>query len=606
VELHLVDSVEEAMKFKRWLGERRPYDIVGLDLETGETPGHPKSDALSPWLGHIRLIQIGDSEQGWAIPWEYWSGVFYEAMKNYTGKIVCHNIAFEALWMAVLTKWEMPWHNAHDTMLMSQVINPAEASHGLKNLSSKYIDAQASALQASLQKSFDDNGWTWGTVPVDFDPYWMYGALDPVITVRLWIQYWETCAPGQIYNTPYEIEMAARRICTQMELRGARVDLDYSQRKMDELDRDSQAIRAWGKQKYGISLGSSAQLAPLFTKLGVNIVDRTPTGLPQMGKEQFEYFSITGSPEAKHLAEQVLKMKKFEKLSSTYFSNFLTGNMDGILHPNINLMGAKTGRMSINNPALQTLPSKDPTVRRAFIPREDGYGIVASDLDQVEFRLTASYANDLPLIALFNDADATGGDVFTNIMREVYQDSALSKSDPRRGLIKGVVYGKLYGAGVDKMALTAKVEVSQMRPVVDAFDANYPAVKKLQRAIEDVGTRRLRSEGEGYVITHTGRRLPADGTHIYRLTNYLIQASAAEVFKKNLIKLDAAGMTDYMIVPVHDEIVMEVPTHNRVETTEIMTIIQECMTTLDEWALPLTAGVEGPFANWGIKYESKS
>ena len=81
VKLHLVDSVEKANDFIRWLGERRPYNAIAVDSVTGEIPPHGlREHALSPWHGQLRLVQVGDGQQGWAIPWKEWSGVFYEAM----------------------------------------------------------------------------------------------------------------------------------------------------------------------------------------------------------------------------------------------------------------------------------------------------------------------------------------------------------------------------------------------------------------------------------------------------------------------------------------------------------------------------------------------
>jgi DNA polymerase-1 len=79
-----------------------------------------------------------------------------------------------------------------------------------------------------------------------------------------------------------------------------------------------------------------------------------------------------------------------------------------------------------------------------------------------------------------------------------------------------------------------------------------------------------------------------------------VQSSAAEVFKANLVKLDQADLTDMMVVPVHDEIVLQIP---RESSEEIMHVVQQCMTTSEGWAIPLTAGVDGPFDNWGQKYE---
>jgi DNA polymerase-1 len=295
----------------------------------------------------------------------------------------------------------------------------------------------------------------------------------------------------------------------------------------------------------------------------------------------------------------VLKQRKADKLANTYFSNFLTENVNGVVHPSVKTLGARTSRMSIQNPALQTLPKGDDTVRTAFIPKDDDHVIITSDLDQVEFRMFASLSQDPNLITLFNRADATGSDPFTEIGREIYNDPNMQRSDKRRNLIKGTVYGRLYGAGVAKQALTAGVPEFQMKQVSDAFDARFAGMAYFQRQIEDAGMRRVKAEGQGYVYTWTGRRLPCDEDRVYSLVNYLIQGGAAEVFKANLVKLDQADLTELLIVPVHDEIVLNAP---RKDAHEIMKTVQECMTTTEGWAVPLTAGIDGPMENWGEKY----
>jgi DNA polymerase-1 len=600
VQLHLVDSVEKAQNFLTWLGQRRPYDAISIDTETGEKAGGVRADALSPWHGQLRLVQVGDGEQGWAIPWEDWSGVFYQGLDNYDGQIVCHNIAFEARWFDIQSRWNMPWHKAHDTMIMAHLIDPL-GSGALKSLTSRYIDPQAAALQKQLDDGLVQNGWTWGTVPIEFEPYWAYGALDTVLTMRLFDKFQPYCGVGKEYSIPYEMEMNVRRIVTRMELNGARVDLDYSKKKYDELVGYTESVKDWVKSTYkGTSVTSNIQLVRLFESLGAVITETTPSGQKSMTKDQLKLLIRDGSPEIQNLAETVLKQRKADKLASSYFSNFLDKNIDGIVHPSVKTLGARTGRMSITDPALQTLPSGDATVRRAFIPKHDDWRLISSDLDQVEFRLTANMSEDPALINLFLRSDIEGGDVFTEIMREVYQDNNLEKSDQRRKLIKGVVYGKLYGAGVATMALTAGVQEDQMRQVVDAFDRSYPGVKTLQKNIEDVGMRRLRSEGQGYVLTKSGRRLPCDDDRVYSLTNYLVQSSAAEIFKMNLVKLDQADLTEYMVVPVHDEIVLQCPED---ETEGMMKVVKECMTTREGWQVPLTAGVDGPFRTWGEKYD---
>lgn len=599
VKLELVDSVEQAERFIRWLGERRPHNAIAIDTETGELPGRPRTDAFSPWHGKLRLIQVGDAMTGWSIPWDEWKGVFYQATEKFDGPLVCHNIAFEARWFDVQTRWKMPWHNAHDTMIMAHLIDPL-GSGALKRLTSQYIDADAARLQSVLDDGMTKNGWTWGSVPINYEPYWAYGALDPVLTMRLWEKFWEKCGPGQEYSIPYELEMNTRRIATRMELNGARLDLDYSKKKYQELVDYTQQVKDWAKTNYnGLSITSNAQLVRQLEALGAMITDTTPSGAKSASADQLKMLTRDGSPEVQQLAGTALKQRKADKLASTYFSNFINDNVNGFVHPSIRTMGARTGRMTIQNPALQTLPKGDDVVRRAFIPRDENHVIITSDLDQVEFRMFATMSRDPNLINLFNMADATGSDPFTEIGREVYNDPTMQKSDKRRGLIKGVVYGRLYGAGVAKQALTAGVPEDQMRAVSDAFDSNYPGMKLFQKQIEDIGMKRFHAEGQGYVKTWTGRRLPCDEGRVYTLTNYLIQGGAAEVFKSNLVKLDQADLTELLIVPVHDEIVLNAP---REDAEEIKRIVRECMTTTDGWAVPLTADVDGPLENWGAKY----
>lgn len=598
VQLELVDSVAKAQEFISWLGERRPMNAIAIDTETGELPGNPKKDALSPWHGRLRLVQVGDGQRGWSIPWAEWAGVFYEAMNKFDGPIVCHNISFEAKWFEIQSEWRMPWQKAHDTMIMAQLIDPL-GSGALKRLTAQYVDGKAAALQSHLDESMTKNGWTWGTVPTNFQPYWAYGALDTVLTMRLFEQFWEKCGPGQPYSQAYELEMAARKIVTRMELNGARIDLDYSQKKFDELTQYGESVKQWGKDNYGVSITSNIQLVRLLENLGAEITETTPSGQKSASADQLKALIINGTPEVQQLADVVLKQRKSDKLANTYFKNFLTDNVDGFVHPSVKTMGARTGRMSITNPALQTLPKGDDTVRRAFLPKDEDHVIITSDLDQVEFRMFSSLSQDENLINLFNMADATGSDPFTEIGREIYQDPTMQKSDKRRGLIKGVVYGRLYGAGVEKQAMTAGVPKPQMQAVSDAFDLRFPGMTLFQKKVEDIGMRRLREEGQGYVNTWTGRRLPCDEDRVYTLTNYLIQGGAAEVFKSNLIKLDQADLTDLLIVPVHDEIVLNAP---REDALEIQKIVRECMTTREGWAVPLTADVDGPLENWGAKY----
>jgi DNA polymerase-1 len=138
-----------------------------------------------------------------------------------------------------------------------------------------------------------------------------------------------------------------------------------------------------------------------------------------------------------------------------------------------------------------------------------------------------------------------------------------------------------------------------MQAVVETIDERFPGLAGFMEKVESEGVRRERVEGQGYVVTPLGRRLPADKKRLYALTNYYIQSWAADVLKKALVRLDAAGYDDYMVLPVHDEIVIDIPKEFAEQAERDVPLI---MQELDH-AIPLTAESDGALTRWGEKYE---
>lgn len=578
VQVHLVDSVAEAGELMSWLGERRP--VLAVDTET---------TGFNAWDGDLRLIQIGDAMQGWAIPWHLWGGVFVEAMKKYEGPITFHNAAFDARWLTVHTPFEIPWHRTHDTMIMAHVLDPTQQV-GLKPLSNRFVDRRASAGEFLLKEAFAKNKWDWSTVPIDFGPYWEYGALDTVLTARLWEQF----RADLRYPEVYELEMGTRRVVSNMEDAGSPIDVQYCSDQYQELTDRVNRAKNWWLETYEIKVNSAPALVKFFTGLGANIDRKTASGAPSMDKAMLRILAKEFP-----LADHILQIRKAEKLANTYFLNFINKNVDGVLHPSIRTLGARTGRMSMTDPALQTLPKGEPTVRDAFIPRE-GEVLISADYDQIEMRLMAHFSKDPGLAAAF----ASDTDFFVGLARQVFGDPTIEKGDKRRDIVKGVAYGKAYGAGVTKMAETAGLRFDVMKPSVDAFDHSYPGVLRFQNEVGNIGQLRERTEGIGYVNTPFGRRLPADEGRTYTLVNYLLQSHAAEILKRALLNLDRAGLGGAMLLPVHDEVIFSIP---KDDVEEASRLIKQCMEVTDgSYLVPLTAGVEGPYPRWGEKYRKTS
>lgn len=587
LKVHLVDNIDTVWEMKRWIGQR--HDVIGVDTETS---------GLNPYApdAKLRMIQIGDQKEGWAIPWEQWGGAALEVLNAWTGIFTVHNLSFDAKWLKHHAKWDIPWDRAHDTMIMYNMLYPG-APAALKTITKVHIDPRAAAGQEYLDAEMKKNGWGWGDIPINNEGYWTYSALDPVLTAHAW----SFLRADLVYPESFDLEMNTLRICSNMEDRGIYIDVDYCIRKRDELEEYIENAKKWGKENLGISISSNPQLADYFKNtLGANLTQLTPGGSPSMDKEVMARLANDPNPQVSQLAKFIEEVRYADKLRGSYFENFIRDHTDGVLHPQIKTLQAKTSRMSITSPALQTLPSNSNIVRNAVIPRSSTEVLISSDLDQVEFRIFSHLSQDTNLIQTFREADATGGDPFTEIGKQVYDDPNFVKADPRRKLIKSTIYGRLFGSGVRKMAETAGVSFETMQAVNKSLDETYPGIRTYQEELEKEIEDRAKITGEYYVTTKvTGRRIPVDKDKIYAGVNYTIQSSAAEVFKTNLSKIDAAGLGDFLVVPVHDEAVLSIPEDIAYEA---MATIKECMTTTEGWAIPLTGDVSKPMRRWGDKY----
>lgn len=576
VQLHLVESVSEAADFMSWLGERHEGPL-GIDTETG---------GLSPYRDPLRTIQFGDRHHGWTIPWQQWGGVALEAFRKYDGEYVAHNSPFDWQFIAEHTGYEIPSERLHDTLTAARLDDPTRDNR-LKPLNRRFVDPSAAVGQSELDEGMSANGWTWGTVPIDYPPYWIYAALDPVETIHL--------APHIIDRVnatcpeAYSLERAANRICTAMMRAGLQLDVPYVEKAVDDFDTTSTQIRSWLKSAHKItSPKSSAQIAKAFEQLGQGIVFYTDRGAPRFDKDAMEYYLTAGENAAvRQLVQYIRAVRHTEDIRDRYAAKFLElRDASGVIRCNINVMGARTHRMSIDTPALQQLPRDDKVIRGSFIPRP-GHVFISCDLDQVEARLLAHLSGDPGLIQAFHEADTIGPDFFTVVARALYNDPSITKGDIRRQMTKNSVYAKAYGGGQEKIAMMSGASLDGVATFEAMFDARFPGMKRLMTHLESRAKDAFRRGERGGVQLEDGRFLPCDKGKEYATLNYLIQGTAAIYMKRCLINLDSAGLTHMLRLPIHDEILLEAPVE---QAEEILRIVQDCMTDRQNYRVPLTAG----------------
>lgn len=430
VKLHFGDSGEAIGEFFTWLGERHEENAIGFDTETTGLSAHTGD--------RVRLIQVGDTMHGWVFP-EEWHGAALQALRDWDGDLVAHNAKFDVNFLRnqyPSKLYEPKWSKIHDTMTAAHLDDPTR-SRGLKPLAGMLIDPRAASSQVVLEKEMNLNNWDWATVPFVHEgvgsSYAIYAALDPVLTCRLHQHFKST---REQYRKAYELEMGTVRCIADMERKGVRVDTEYCKTMMDKIGHYSQQVRQWARDAHGIENATSTmQCIRRFEALGRQITRFTKSGAPSLDADQLKIFLAEGDLPGNDLAQALLDLRRGEKQSGPYFSNLIAmADNDSRVHPTIWPVGTRTARMSVTQPALQTLPRKDPTVRGAFIPSEENV-LIAIDADQIELRLATHLSQDSGL----RDAFATGDDFFSVIASEAYNEP-VSKSDPRRQLMKNGVY----------------------------------------------------------------------------------------------------------------------------------------------------------------------
>jgi len=580
--LHYVDSINDVLAMHEWLGVRREHNVLSFDTET---------TGLVVGVDRVRLVQVGDGVHGWAMPFERWGGLFEDLVRRWDGMWTAHNAKYD-VGMLDHEGIHMPRERVRDTRIMHHVLYP-QYSTALKNIADRLIDANASAGQDELHKAIGGRGsWTWATVPLTFQPYWSYAALDTVLGYKtyelLWPQVQADCPEA------FELENSVSWVIEKMERNGVHIDLLYAREKLAAFEEYVERAEKWCLEHYGVKPGSNASIVKILQGEDYEFTKATASGAVALDKE------VLGAIDHP-LAQTVLQRRQLQKLASTYLGHFTTElDADHLIHPSINVLGARTSRMSMERPNLQNLPRKSnhnpaaETIRNCVDTRWDDGSLVMGDFDQVEMRLLASMADETSMIEAFKGET----DFFVALARMIYSDESIMKPDPRRQVTKNAGYATIYGAGIAKFSATAGIPFEQGQAVRQRWDALFPRVLAFQQQVQSLALQRRHTEGIAYVrCPVTRRRQVADAGKEYALVNFLIQGAAAAVLKKKVLECDAAGLSDWMIALVHDEIILDVPGEHVRDAAKTLHSIMNDDTM---FTVPLTASISSG-RRWGAK-----
>lgn len=515
--------------------------------------------------------------------------VFEDETIEKTGQNLKYDISV-LQWYEVEVKGKM-----FDTMLAHYLIEP-ELRHNMDFLAEKYLNYrpvsydEVTAKKGGKQLNMRE---VQNLRPLDV---LNYAAEDADITLQLRETLEPMLAESGVIKLFEEIEIPLIPVLASMEAVGVKLDVEvlksFSKQLEEEILVVEQEIYALSGEEFNI--GSPRQLGIiLFEKLNIaKNPKKTKTDQYSTGEE------ILSKLEHKHpVVAKILDYRSLTKLKSTYVDVLpqLISPRDGRIHTSYNQAVTSTGRLSSTNPNLQNIPirtQKGREIRKAFIPRNDDYVLLAADYSQIELRIIAELSRDKGMMEAF----IHGLDIHTATASKVFGVALGEVTKDMRRNAKAVNFGIVYGISAFGLSEQLGITRSEAAEIINTYFAQYPGIKQFMN--DSIAFARK----NGYVETMMGRRrylrdINSANANIRGFAernaiNAPIQGSSADMIKIAMIKIfremTQRKMKSKMILQVHDELVFD--TH-KAELELLKRIVAENMKNAIEMTVPVVVDI---------------
>lgn len=350
--------------------------------------------------------------------------------------------------------------------------------------------------------------------------------------------------------------------------------------------------------------------------------------------------SVEGNIDAKKFAQTIGELRTLEKWYSAYILRLLDmSSYDGRAYTQINQATAVTGRVSSD---FQQFPrhaiyTKDGVElfhpRKMVVVSGDGYNkIYYLDYSQIELRVQANYTydisgGDLNMCRAYMPhacKNAAGEDFdpqehrdlifaekwFTNESNEIWEPvdlhtatarQAFPDVDPKapefkdlRHLGKSTNFAKNYGATTKALMEQFGFDKKTAEALNQGYYNAFPKILDYQSLVQSTYMRK------GFVKNRYGRRYYIENKRfVYKLYNYIIQGTCADMLKEKIVEVDRLLMPykSRFQMNIHDEMSFEI-----VDGEEfLIPLLKQIMEQVDWMTVPVVADVEVTTTNWAAK-----
>jgi DNA polymerase-1 len=604
VRIHYPESADDLGPFFDFTRSKaaRGAGLLGCDTET---------TGLNPFARdfRVRLVQFGDARRAFVLRADMFDWAIRRTLEKSGLRFIFHNAQFDCLSLErTLGVGPELLASSIDTQIMAHLVDPRGkgdgegVGHRLKELARKYVAPEATDGQSELVAEFRKMKLTkangFARIPIDHPAYVTYAGLDPILTFRL---YEELAAefrqdPSLQRLARFEHELATA--CAGMVRRGLLVDVPYAQQLAADLEQERDHFAAVAARLGVENVNSGPQIAAALMARGHQLTEKTDKGAWKTDKAILqELADLTDELEPRdpdrrgdELADAILRAKRAGKWRAAYAGAFLSERDEADrIHPTINTLAARTGRMSVSGIPLQQLPSKEWKIRRAIVA-DPGNVIVSIDYSQIELVMLAALSQDPAMLA----AARAGEDMHSFAARQVFGPDFTPK---QRKLTKAVSLGRVYGGGAQTIQRQTGAPMDGVLQAIRAYDERFPGVREFSNRLS------ARLDRGELLRSPTGRRLPVDEGFNFRAVNYMCQSTARDVLASAL--LDVAKTNDEaLLLPIHDELLVQVPA---ADAAELAKEIEDTMTrtlggTPDMAEVTFRAEAEVGGRSWGSLY----